>query len=408
MACSGRNTISSINFISAAGAFCRDKSHILDDDNVFTLEPIPANIDFMIDAKSVKHVKPVKHFKLVTPVKTTEQTEKSKNFSSSPKVDGKNGMGKLPKNWVFTRSGRIPVSAAKPKAAASTSAAKPVNAAGPKQSVNFSRTRSTFHKSHSSIGRSFYNATLHSRRNSSEKVNTVGSKAVSDVKGNRVTAVKTSTEGKAAQSHLALVTKTHTKTPYELLNGRSPRLDFIRPFGCHITILNTLDPLGKFKGKADEGFLAGKGSVLSTLYCVAIVVFYLFHYKSSDDKPADDKPKDDTSSKIVEKPINKEDQAYKDELDRLMSQEKEASNAVDALRKEFEQGCMDQRGVTQAGSTNSFNTVTNPVNAVSTSGTFSADGPSSLHLKAFIPANTLLHIDQDDSQILDLEETTEL
>nr|GFC68276.1 retrovirus-related Pol polyprotein from transposon TNT 1-94 [Tanacetum cinerariifolium] len=27
------------------------------------------------------------------------------------------------------------------------------------------------------------------------------------------------------------------------------------PFGCPVTILNTLDPLGKFDGKADEGFL---------------------------------------------------------------------------------------------------------------------------------------------------------
>nr|GEW55034.1 putative ribonuclease H-like domain-containing protein [Tanacetum cinerariifolium] len=31
----------------------------------------------------------------------------------------------------------------------------------------------------------------------------------------------------------------------------------MRPFGCPVTILNTLDPLGKFDGKADEGFLVG-------------------------------------------------------------------------------------------------------------------------------------------------------
>nr|GEZ33258.1 retrovirus-related Pol polyprotein from transposon TNT 1-94 [Tanacetum cinerariifolium] len=31
----------------------------------------------------------------------------------------------------------------------------------------------------------------------------------------------------------------------------------MRPFGCPITILNTLDPLGKFQGKVDEGFLVG-------------------------------------------------------------------------------------------------------------------------------------------------------
>ncbi|GJT33866.1 putative ribonuclease H-like domain-containing protein [Tanacetum coccineum] len=40
-------------------------------------------------------------------------------------------------------------------------------------------------------------------------------------------------------------------------NGRAPNLDFMRPFGCPVTILNTLDHLGKFEGKADEGFLVG-------------------------------------------------------------------------------------------------------------------------------------------------------
>ncbi|GKF01795.1 retrovirus-related pol polyprotein from transposon TNT 1-94 [Tanacetum coccineum] len=54
-----------------------------------------------------------------------------------------------------------------------------------------------------------------------------------------------------------LVTKTYNKTPYELLLGRPPSISFMRPFGCPVTILNTLDPLGKFDRKADEGFLVG-------------------------------------------------------------------------------------------------------------------------------------------------------
>nr|GFC70809.1 retrovirus-related Pol polyprotein from transposon TNT 1-94 [Tanacetum cinerariifolium] len=54
-----------------------------------------------------------------------------------------------------------------------------------------------------------------------------------------------------------LVTKPHNKTPYELLLGISPSIRFMRPFGCPVTILNTLDPLGKFDRKADEGFLLG-------------------------------------------------------------------------------------------------------------------------------------------------------
>nr|GEW66416.1 retrovirus-related Pol polyprotein from transposon TNT 1-94 [Tanacetum cinerariifolium] len=60
-----------------------------------------------------------------------------------------------------------------------------------------------------------------------------------------------------SRGHKVLVTKPHNKTPYELLLGRTPSIGFMRPFGCPVTILNTLDPLGKFDGKANEGFLVG-------------------------------------------------------------------------------------------------------------------------------------------------------
>ncbi|GJS24259.1 putative ribonuclease H-like domain-containing protein [Tanacetum coccineum] len=53
---------------------------------------------------------------------------------------------------------------------------------------------------------------------------------------------------------MVLVVKPHNKTPYELFRGRKPSLSFMRPFGCHVTILNTLHPLGKFDGKSDKGF----------------------------------------------------------------------------------------------------------------------------------------------------------
>ncbi|GJY34802.1 putative ribonuclease H-like domain-containing protein [Tanacetum coccineum] len=54
-----------------------------------------------------------------------------------------------------------------------------------------------------------------------------------------------------------LVIKPHNKTPYELFLGRKPALSFMRPFGCPVTILNTLDHLGKFDGKSDDGFFVG-------------------------------------------------------------------------------------------------------------------------------------------------------
>ncbi|GKD00488.1 putative ribonuclease H-like domain-containing protein [Tanacetum coccineum] len=54
-----------------------------------------------------------------------------------------------------------------------------------------------------------------------------------------------------------LVVKPHNKTPYELFHGSTPTLRFMRPFGCPVNILNTIDHLGKFDGKADEGFFVG-------------------------------------------------------------------------------------------------------------------------------------------------------
>ncbi|GJV03419.1 putative ribonuclease H-like domain-containing protein, partial [Tanacetum coccineum] len=57
--------------------------------------------------------------------------------------------------------------------------------------------------------------------------------------------------------NMILVVKPHNKTPYELFRGRTPSLSFMKPFGCHVTILNTLDRLGKFDGKSDDGFFVG-------------------------------------------------------------------------------------------------------------------------------------------------------
>ncbi|GKF25117.1 hypothetical protein Tco_0081011, partial [Tanacetum coccineum] len=38
-------------------------------------------------------------------------------------------------------------------------------------------------------------------------------------------------------------------------SGKVPNISHLKPFGCLVTILNTSDHLGKFKGKADEGFI---------------------------------------------------------------------------------------------------------------------------------------------------------
>nr|GEW68680.1 putative ribonuclease H-like domain-containing protein [Tanacetum cinerariifolium] len=54
-----------------------------------------------------------------------------------------------------------------------------------------------------------------------------------------------------------LVYKYQNKTPYELFNTRTPAIGFLRRFRCYVMILNTLDHLGKFDAKGDEGITLG-------------------------------------------------------------------------------------------------------------------------------------------------------
>nr|GFB30476.1 ribonuclease H-like domain-containing protein [Tanacetum cinerariifolium] len=53
------------------------------------------------------------------------------------------------------------------------------------------------------------------------------------------------------------VTRPHNKRPYALLAENIPSVSHFKPFGCHVTILNTSDHLVKFDGKADEGYIVG-------------------------------------------------------------------------------------------------------------------------------------------------------
>ncbi|GJV46810.1 ribonuclease H-like domain-containing protein [Tanacetum coccineum] len=189
-----------------------------------------------------------------------------------------------------------------------------------------------------------------------------------------------------------LVTKPQSKTPYELITGKIPIISYIRPFECHVTILNTIDHLGKFEKKSDEGFLVG--------YSLNIKAFRVYNLetkrveenlhinvlenkpnvagkgpnwifdidfltdsmnyqpvrsenqanktagpkevnhsavKSSEAKNEGKKPDKDTGSKTIEEPVDQEDQAFLEELKKLQRQEKEANDAAEALRKKFAQ-----------------------------------------------------------------------
>ncbi|GJZ41750.1 putative ribonuclease H-like domain-containing protein [Tanacetum coccineum] len=57
----------------------------------------------------------------------------------------------------------------------------------------------------------------------------------------------------------------HTKTSYELIRRRTPLIDFMKHFRCLVIILNTRDHLGKFDGKADDGFFIGYSVVTKAM-----------------------------------------------------------------------------------------------------------------------------------------------
>nr|GEX13574.1 putative ribonuclease H-like domain-containing protein [Tanacetum cinerariifolium] len=54
-----------------------------------------------------------------------------------------------------------------------------------------------------------------------------------------------------------LVNKSQNKSLYELFNCRTHAIGFLKPFGCHVMIINTLDNLEKFDAKRDEGYFIG-------------------------------------------------------------------------------------------------------------------------------------------------------
>nr|GEZ35503.1 uncharacterized mitochondrial protein AtMg00810-like [Tanacetum cinerariifolium] len=75
-----------------------------------------------------------------------------------------------------------------------------------------------------------------------------------------------------------LIVKPQNKTPYEFFHGRTPTLSFMRSFGCPVTILSTINHLGKFDGKADEVYACARYQVnpkVSHLHAVKRIFRYL-------------------------------------------------------------------------------------------------------------------------------------
>nr|GFB54959.1 retrovirus-related Pol polyprotein from transposon TNT 1-94 [Tanacetum cinerariifolium] len=202
-----------------------------------------------------------------------------------------------------------------------------------------------------------------------------------------------------------LVTKPHNKTPYELLHGRLPSIGFMRPFGCPVTILNTLDPLGKFQGKVDEGFLVGY-SVCSKAFRVlnsrTRIVQETLHVNFMENKPnvAGSGPAwlfdiDGLSQTMNYHPVLTENQTnphaeHDDGIQKSVSPDIHSSSCGDLTREQGKSHVVTITGFRDLNEefTECFNNSSNEVNAVGSSisaaglnftnstNDFSATGPS--------------------------------
>ncbi|GJZ56304.1 hypothetical protein Tco_0611497 [Tanacetum coccineum] len=124
--------------------------------------------------------------------------------------------------------------------------------------------------------------------------------------------------------------------------------------------------------------------------------------QSSDESYKNDTADDTASETPIQKPASENEQALKNVLDRMIDQEKEASEKSDAVRKEFEAQCnreLLQGKATKDSSTNSFTTISTPVNDASALRTSNDVGPSFVPLGGSFP---------DDPLMPDLEDTAEV
>ncbi|GJV96166.1 putative ribonuclease H-like domain-containing protein [Tanacetum coccineum] len=203
-----------------------------------------------------------------------------------------------------------------------------------------------------------------------------------------------------------LVIKPHNKIPYELIRGRTPLIDFMKPFGGPVTILNTKDYLGKIvKETLNIRFLKNAPNVTGNRPDWLFDVDYLS--KSMNYVPVVAGNQTDgitgTRDNIVAGKAEKKTKPEQEYLlipscttDPLISQgpkdseedvgmtpsdvdESEASDKDgkddQVTRNEFERLLQQEKLTEHPNSTNSFNTVSTPVSTAKPS--FTNNDPSS-------------------------------
>ncbi|GJR92792.1 putative ribonuclease H-like domain-containing protein, partial [Tanacetum coccineum] len=205
-----------------------------------------------------------------------------------------------------------------------------------------------------------------------------------------------------------LVTKPHNKTPYELVTGKGPTwlfdLDYLID-SMNYQPVRSENQANKHAGPQKANQNAGTKDIIDAgnsekeaesaqdYFVLPIWSSYSLTVKRSTAKDACEAPTKHPYLKTNEKPVDKEDQVFLDELERLKREEQDANDAAEALRKEFAQETEDlllQAGAAKASSTNIVNTASTLVSIASPYGGISF--------------TDLTNPDQDDSEIAALED----
>nr|GEW57284.1 hypothetical protein [Tanacetum cinerariifolium] len=173
---------------------------------------------------------------------------------------------------VLTKFGQVPVNTAKQsshRAAASVSTARHVNTTTSRPSVN--NVTYFYFKAHSPVRRPFNQKSAAKTNNFNEKVNTAKVNNVTTVRPKAVVSAAEGDWNNVVKSsacwiwrpkgnlidHISKDSGSYTFKRFNYVDpqGRlkKPALSFMRPFGCSVTILNTLDHLGQAGMKSVPG-----------------------------------------------------------------------------------------------------------------------------------------------------------
>ncbi|GJX86332.1 retrovirus-related pol polyprotein from transposon TNT 1-94 [Tanacetum coccineum] len=196
-----------------------------------------------------------------------------------------------------------------------------------------------------------------------------------------------------------LVVKPHNKTLYEIFNGRKPTLCFMKPFGYPVTILNTIDYLGKFDSKADKGFFV-RYSVNSKAFRVfnsrTRILEENLHIRFSENTP--NVVGTQSNGFVGTKASDNASQARK-ETEPIQTLIDDGKKVNEDPRKESK--CNDQEKEDNVNSTNNVNTVSSIINDADTNKVNAVGGKTSIELPfdPNMPAledNSIFDISNDD------------